>query len=72
MVHARAASGRRCEMSVGWDLFMFLVGFVSGVFMVLAGLWVARTRSESLGDGDRFLAKLGSVAAQQFLEAAQE
>jgi hypothetical protein len=30
-------------MSLGWDLFMFLVGFVSGAFMVLAGLWVART-----------------------------
>jgi hypothetical protein len=59
-------------MSLVWDLFMFLVGFVSGAFTVLAGLWLARARRVSLRDGDRFLTKLGSVAAQQFLEAAQE
>ena len=67
-----APDAGRCGMSLTWDLFMFLIGFVSGGLTLLAGLWVARTRRESLGEGDRFLAKLGSVAAQRFLEAVQD
>jgi hypothetical protein len=59
-------------MSVTWDLLMFFAGFVTGGAAVLVGMLLARVRKDSLGDGDRFLDKLGSVGAQRFLEAVKE
>ena len=59
-------------MSLGWDVLMFSLGFGAGVLCVLAGLLVARLRRESLRNGDRFLAKLGILGAQRFLEAVQD
>jgi hypothetical protein len=59
-------------MSLGWDLFMFLTGFVTGGLTALSGLLLARVKRESLRDGDRFLAKLGAVGAERFLEAVHD
>ncbi len=59
-------------MSMGWDLLMFLAGFLTGGVAALSGLLIARLRRESLRDGDRFLAKLGAVGAERFLEVVQE
>jgi hypothetical protein len=59
-------------MSYTWDVFMFALGFASGVGVVLGGFLLARVRRETLRSGDRFLAKLGSVGAQRFLEAVQD
>jgi hypothetical protein len=59
-------------MNMEWDVFMFLLGFAAGAFVVLGGLLLVRLRRESLREGDRFLRRLGSVGAQRFLEVAQE
>jgi hypothetical protein len=59
-------------MSLSWDLFMFFAGFVTGGLTALSGLLLARVKRESLRDGDRFLAKLGSVGAERFLEAVND
>ena len=59
-------------MSYTWDVLMFGMGFASGVGVVLGGFLLARVRRESLRNGDRFLARLGSVGAQRFLEAVQD
>ncbi len=59
-------------MSLGWDLLMFFAGFASGASVVICAFLLARLRRESLRAGDRFLAKLGSVGAERFVEVAQE
>ncbi len=59
-------------MSLGWDLLMFFTGFAAGALVAVSAMLFARLRRESLRDGDRFLAKLGAVGAERFLEVAQE
>jgi len=59
-------------MSLSWDLLMFGAGFGVGIVMTVSAFLLARLKRESLRDGDRFLAKLGSVGAERFLEIVQE
>ncbi len=59
-------------MSLGWDLLMFGAGFGVGIVITVCAFLLARLKRESLRDGDRFLAKLGSVGAERFLEVVQE
>jgi hypothetical protein len=59
-------------MSLGWDLLMFFAGFATGALVAVSAILFARLRRESLREGDRFLAKLGAVGAEHFLEVVQE
>jgi hypothetical protein len=59
-------------MNMGWAMLIFSMGFATGALVVVVGLLLARARRESLRNGDRFLARLGAIGAQRFVEVGQD
>lgn len=55
-----------------WDVGMFFGGFSVGVLFTAGALLVLRARREAMIEGDRFVERMGPLAARQFLEAVRE
>jgi ABC-type Fe3+ transport system permease subunit len=53
-------------------MLIFSMGFASGALVVVVGLLLARVKRETLGRGDRFLARLGAIGAQRFVGVEQD
>jgi hypothetical protein len=55
-----------------WDIVLFSWGFLAGVAGTIGGVIVMRMRQEALREGEHFVARLGTVDARRFLDAATE
>jgi hypothetical protein len=53
-----------------WDMMLFSWGFLAGLGAALAGVAVARMRSEARRGGEDLVAQLGTIDTRRFLEAA--
>jgi hypothetical protein len=55
-----------------WDIVLFAWGFFTGIGTTLVAVAVARTHGEALREGERLVARLGTVDARRFIQAVTE